>query len=91
MVDTNSWDWDTGEKVLADTSSWKDKFEWVEEFQASPDGEKVTAIVKTGEGEFNVCVNGQTWENPFDRIWCLRFGPDGRLACIISANAEWTV
>jgi len=36
MVDTNSWDWDTGEKVLADTSSWKDKFEWVEEFQASP-------------------------------------------------------
>jgi len=33
MVDTNSWDWDTGEKVLADTSSWKDKFEWVEEFQ----------------------------------------------------------
>ena len=35
MVDSKNWDWDTGEKLIADTSGWKDKFEWVEEFQAA--------------------------------------------------------
>ena len=91
MPDTSSWDWETGEKEIVDTGGWKDKFEWVEEFEASPDGEKVAAVVKTGEGEFNVCVNGEAWETPFERIWFLRFGPDGRLACIVSTEMEFTV
>jgi len=91
MHDITSWNWDTGEKLIADTSGWKDKYEWVEEFQASLDGEKVAVIVKTGEDEFNVCVNGTTWENPFDKIWYLRFGPDGRLTCIVSIDMEWTI
>ena len=91
MVDTKSWDWDVGKKVLADTDSWKEKFEWVEEFQASPDGEDVAAIVKTGEAEFSVCKNGQQWEKTFDKCWFCRFVPDGRLSCIVSADMEWTV
>jgi hypothetical protein len=91
MVDKKSWDWETQEKTISHTGTWKDKFEWVEEFEASPDGEKVAAVVKTGEGEFNVSVNGETWEAPFEKIRYLRFGPDGRLACFASADMEWTV
>ena len=91
MVDKKSWDWETQEKTISNTGTWKDKFEWVEEFEASPDGEKVAAVVKTGEGEFNVSVNGETWEAPFEKIRYLRFVPDGRLACFASTESEWTV
>ena len=90
MVGLNNWDWETSEKIFA-FDKWKGDFEWVEEPQVSPDGEKVAAIVKTGEGEFNVCVNGETWENAFDKIWYLRFAPDGRLTALVSEMGEWTV
>jgi len=63
--DTKNWDWESGEKLIAETNEWKDKFEWVEEFQVSPDGEKVASIVKVGDTEFSVCVNGETWETAF--------------------------
>ena len=89
--DSKSWEWDTGEKLIAETNEWKDKFEWVEEFQVSPDGETVASIVKVGEMEFSVCVNGETWEVAFDKIWYLRFGPDGRLTALVSKDEEWTV
>ena len=89
--DTKNWDWESGEKLIAETSEWKDKFEWVEEFQVSPDGEKVASSVKTGDTEFSVWVNGETWESAFDKIWFLRFGPDGRLTALVSKEEEWTV
>ena len=56
MVNSESWDWETGEKAIP-TSPWNDKFRWVEEPYASPDGEKVAAIINLEEGEFSVCVN----------------------------------
>ena len=90
MKSPESWDWETGRKEVP-FSSWQDQYEWVEEPQSSPDGESVAAIVKTGESEFNVCVNGDTWDSPFEKIWHLRCSPNGRMAAIVSENGEWTL
>ena len=90
MVDSKSWDWETGEKKIP-LGDWKSRFKWVEEPYVSPDGERVAAVVNIDEGEFNVCVNGESWETPFDKIWHLRFAPDGRLTALISEMGEWTV
>ena len=57
MADNESWDWEPGEKRI-DVGKWRDQFNWVEEPQASPDGEKIAAIVNIDEGEFKVCENG---------------------------------
>ncbi len=32
----SGWDWELGEKSIADISQWKDKFNWVEEPYVSP-------------------------------------------------------
>src|SRR5210317_363744 len=90
MIDTDSWDWESSEKMIP-FPDWQGNFEWVEEPYASPDGEKIAAIVNVAEGEFNVCVNGESWENTFDKMWYLRFAPDGRLTAIVSEMGEWTV
>src|SRR4030042_1333392 len=90
MADQNKWDWEIKEKKVP-IGEWKEHFEWVEEPYASPDGEKVAAVVNIGEGEFNVCINGETWENPFEKIWYVRFSPDGRLTALVSDTGEWTV
>ena len=90
MGNLTSWDWETSEKNIA-FSDWQGSFEWVEEPYVSPDGEKIAAIVNVAEGEFKVCVNGENWDNSFDKIWYLRFAPDGRLTAIVSEMGEWTV
>jgi len=88
-VDSN-WDWEAGEKKIP-VAEWRDRFQWVEEPYASPDGETVAAIVNVEEGEFSVCANGEAWENHFDKIWHLRFTLDGRAAALVSEGGEWTV
>ena len=91
MVDSQSWDWNPGEKKIS-LGDWKENYQWVEEPYVSPDGEKIASIVNIDEGEFTVCVNGQTWgETVFDKIWHLRFVPDGRLTAIVSEMGEWTM
>ena len=35
----SGWNWELGEKSIADINQWKDKFNWVEEPYVSPDGE----------------------------------------------------
>ncbi len=90
MLDRQHWDWDTGEKKIP-FSDWKKSYNWVEEPQTSPDGEKIAAIVNIDEGEFTVCVNGQSWEPVYDKIWYLRFSPDGRATALVSEMGEWTV
>ena len=75
MQEINRWDWEIGTREIADLGRWKQDFNWVEEPYVSPDGEKIAAIVNLAEGEFNVCLNGQTWETVFDKIWHLRFTP----------------
>ena len=91
MIDSRHWDWEPGEKKVP-VAPWKEKYQWVEEPYASPDGEKIAAIVNIDDGEFNVCVNGQPWgETVFDKIWHLRFSPDGRLTALVSEMGEWTM
>jgi len=92
MVNSEKWDWESKEKVLADTSKWKEQYEDVWEPYISSDGEKIASIVKVGEGEFNIAVNNETWgEEPFEKIWYSRFSPDGRLTAIITKDMEWTM
>ena len=91
MIDIKSWDWEVKEKMLAEPAKWKDQFEDVWEPYASPDGEKIASIVKIGEGEFNMCVNGSTWKEPFEKMWYSRFAPDGRLTALVSKDMEWTM
>ena len=43
MTDTTNWDWEPGEKRIS-LADWREKFTWVEEPQASPDGETVAAL-----------------------------------------------
>ncbi len=91
MLDVSKWDWQPGERKIAEPGAWSEKFEWVEELTASPDGEKIAAVVCAEAGEFTACVNGETWEETFERIWGLKFGPDGRLAGLCQSMGEWTM
>ena len=89
MVTHLSWDWEIGEREV-DTSEWSQHFRWVEELHASPDGETVAAIVNVEEEAFNVCLNGSLWsDTPADKIWHLRFSPDGRPYALVSDSGEW--
>ncbi|MBF0378360.1 MAG: WD40 repeat domain-containing protein [Desulfamplus sp.] len=92
----DKWDWDIGKKEVADLGKWRDKFQYIEELRVSHDGEKVAAIVKNEDMEFTVCVQSQvnepeTWENSYDKVWNLKFGPDDRLSALVSDTGEWTV
>jgi len=90
MKDEKEWDWLPGEKQIP-VKEWQDQFNWVEELHVSPDGEKIAGIVNTDEAPFTVCVNGESWEEGFDKAWSLRYLPDGRLSCLVSTEEEWTV
>ena len=87
----SQWDWNAGKKVIADLNQWRNTFEWVEEPYVSPDGETVAAIVKIDEMTFSVCENGVPWENPFDKIWYLRFGPNNFPSALVSKDGMWTL
>ncbi len=83
-------DWHTEKKEIP-VGEWSKKFNWVEEFNVSPDGENIAAIVNIDEAEFSVCVNGETWEENFEKAWCLKYGPAGKLATLVSIDEEWTI
>ncbi|MRR39341.1 WD40 repeat domain-containing protein, partial [bacterium] len=83
-------DWSSSVKDTP-LSSWTDRFQSVHEFQAAPDGDHVAAVVKTGESEFAACVDGDLWPERFDKMWHLRYAPDGRLSALVSTGGEWTV
>jgi oligoribonuclease NrnB/cAMP/cGMP phosphodiesterase (DHH superfamily) len=91
MVDLDAWDWEVDKRMIADLGQWKEQFEYIEEPYVSPDGEKIAAVVKPGEMEFSVCENGTVWENTFDKVWYLRYTPDGRLVGLVSDTGAWTV
>lgn len=96
MINCDTWDWDIGKKEIADIDKWKEKFSYIEEFRVTLDGEKVAAIVKNDDMEFTICTQNQdndpeTWENSYDKVWNLKFGPDGRLSAFVSNTGEWTV
>jgi len=86
-----SWDWDVGEKKIVTTTYCSTQFEWIEEFQVSPDGEKIAMVAKVGGFEFSVCEKGDIWDPPYEKIWQLGYGPDGRLVALVAQDGEWTV
>jgi len=87
-VDTSTWNWEPGERLIVDLNACKDKYEWIEELHASPDGEKLGAVVNV-QGEFSACVNGEAWDQTFERVWNLHFGPKGQLTASASDMGEW--
>ena len=91
MQNIENWDWAPGKKIVADLGQWHETYEAMEEPYASPDGEKIAAIVQTGEEAFSVCVNGSPWAAEFDKIWHLRFCPDNRAVALVSDTAMWSV
>src|SRR5512135_2259649 len=91
MAEIESWDWWTEEKCVADVAAWKKRFPVVHEFTASSDGEKVAAVVEIENKKATPCVNGKTWEETYERVWPLKFSPDGCLVCAALQNYEWTI
>jgi hypothetical protein len=88
MQDTDNRDWELGEKTPARPGEWAGQFEWVEEPEVSPDGERLAAVVNTGEDGFTLCVNGVVWENLYERVWYPRFAPDGRLTALAQRDGQ---
>lgn len=86
-----NWDWSPGEREIGKTGTCSQEFQWMEEPQASPDGEKLAAVINLGEDGVSICVNGEPWGEPFEKIWSPRYLPDGRLAAIVSQEMEWTI
>jgi hypothetical protein len=90
MDDQKHWDWALGTRVVADLQTRKGEFEWREEFQVSPNGERIAAVVKRGDTS-TVCVSGDFWDLEFEKIWYLRYSPDGRLTALVLVEDEWTL
>ena len=91
MSEPLNWDWDTKEKLIADINEWKEKFSSVRDLVPSDDGEKIATIVRNDEKRFTTCVNGETWEETFERIASLKFNPDSQLIALALRDYEWTV
>lgn len=91
MSSSAGWDWETPEKFVADVSEWKKQFVDVREVTPTDDGEKIAAIVKNQERRFTTCVNGEIWEETFERVYSLRFNPDNQLIALAFRDYEWSV
>ncbi len=91
MQDTGGWNWEPGKKVVFDTSQIAGEVQWIEELYASPDGEKAGCVACTDEAEFGVCVNGEFWEDRYEKAVTPKFTPDGRFVVTVSADMEWTL
>jgi hypothetical protein len=87
----DSWDWDPSSREISNIDQWKADFNEVQEFVVSPDGQKVAAVVQNEDETFTPCINGETWENSFEKAWSLKFSPDGRLFCLGMNDDEWTI
>jgi len=90
MPDMATWDWNTGERTIADIGELRSKYQEVRELTVSNDGEKVAVTVK-GEDGITPCTNGEPWEANFEKAWCLRFLPTGSLFALVMNDDEWTV
>lgn len=86
-----NWDWNRGEKLVCNITEWKDKFSIVHDFIVSADREKISAPVEIKDKKVTLCVNGEIWENLFERICFPQFTPDGSLICLVLQNYEWTM
>lgn len=87
-------DWNSGTRKIADLGQWQEAYPYLEEYYVSPDGERIAAIVQTPEMAeepvFGICENGSLSEATFDKIYYLRYLPDGRLFALVQDTGEWT-
>ena len=91
MSSKSSWDWEVGKREVLDIAAAGQEFEWLEEPSVSPDGERIAAVANLGPAEFGLLVNGQALEQVYEKIWYVRFTPDGRLTAVVSRDGEWTL
>jgi hypothetical protein len=45
MLSKSDWDWELGSREIVDIRQWQNRFNWVEEPYASPNGDKI--LLKT--------------------------------------------
>ena len=90
MEDKQSWDWSTPLKEIA-FKEWETQFNWVEDPCITPDGENIASIVNLDEAVFDICVNGEAWDNEFEKAWSLKAMPDNRIAVLTCEDEVWGV
>jgi len=90
MEEKQSWDWNTTLKEIP-VGEWKARFNWVEEFNISPDGENIASIVNVDEAAFQICVNGEVGTDEYEKIWNLKSLPDNQFSAFVCADEEWTL
>ncbi|MCF6247887.1 MAG: Tmc redox complex protein TmcD [Desulfobacula sp.] len=90
MKQEQSWDWSTPLKQIP-LNEWESRFNWVEDYRISLDGESVAAIVNLDEAVFSVCENGIVWDGEYEKAWGLQELPNGRFALMVSQDEEWTI
>ena len=90
MENQQSWDWNTDLKEIP-VEAWKTRFNWVEEFNVSPDGESIASIVNVDEMAFQICVNGDLWDTEYEKIWGLKSLPDNEFSALVYDGEEWTL
>src|SRR4030042_5549409 len=91
MRELMNWDWNTKEKLIADINEWKKKSIDLRELTPSDDGEKIAAIVQPEVGKLTTCVNGEVWEETFERLYSLKFNADNQVLCLAYRNFEWAI
>jgi len=91
MSESANWDWETKEKLIADLKEWRQRFTAFRELIPSDDGEKVATVVRNAERRFTTCVNGEPWEETFERVYSLKFTPDNQLISLALRDYEWSV
>ncbi len=84
-------DWDKKEKMIANTDEWKSRYAEVRPFNVSEDGEKIGAVVQNDDETFTVSINGNPWEETYEKVWSLKFTNKGKAACLVLKDNAWTV
>lgn len=90
MYKTETWDWEVGQRTIADMTPRSDHT-WQEEITISPDGEKASAVVCLGDAEFSIRTNDSVQENTFEKIWELKHTTSGHLCSYVMQDEEWTM
>lgn len=91
MPDTSAWDWEKGKRTVLSSVGRKPGWLWQEESYASPDGERLAAVIRKEDESFTLRVNDDEWPESFEKAWLPRFAPDGRLTALVMADDEWTL
>lgn len=88
MIQSNR---DTKETLIIDFTDLLEKHPQVSDIIVSKDGEKVAHIVEVEDRQFTVFVNGEPWQNTFERICFPQFLSDGSFICLCLSNYEWNL